>query len=202
MEVETRGVVRTMAVVLMDDDAAAEVRVTDSAAFVSLEGTRLVGAAAADESSLLLLLLLSLLLLLLGAGAEVCAGGSGVVSAEEGAGDDAGGAALVVGAVGDATGVGVGVGVGVAAGVEVAELPPVPEACRFSLWCRYSLMPSMYKPSKLKADAMATKAKSVTNSHAWRNMVMSGEWKQKCADLLEAAGWMRIYLLAGDAFHE
>jgi hypothetical protein len=32
----------------------------------------------------------------------------------------------------------------------------------------------MCRPSRLKADAIATKARSVTNSHAWRIMVMSG----------------------------
>lgn len=37
------------------------------------------------------------------------------------------------------------------------------------------MMPSRCRLSKLKADAMPIRANSVTNSHAWRNMVaMSG----------------------------
>ena len=173
---------RTMAVVLMDEGAAADVRVGDAAACVSLEGTRPVGVGA-GELPLLLPLLLVAGACEVGAGAsDVGAGSSEVAGGAEGAGggleagggDDAGG-----GGGGDEVAGGAGEGVGV--------LPPVPEACRFSLWWRYSLMPSMCRPSKLKAEAMATKASSVTNSQAWRNMVMSGEGKQRAADVVEAA---------------
>lgn len=168
MEVETRGVVRTMAVVLTDDEAAADVRVADPAACVSLEGTRPedVAGAAADDPSLLLLLLVA-------TAAEDWAGASDDAGASEvgsAAADDGAGAALE--AAGAEEGAGAAEEVADAADEGAGVLAPVPEAWRFSLWCRYSLMPSMCRPSRLKADAMATKAKKATNSHAWRNMVM------------------------------
>jgi hypothetical protein len=92
--------------------------------------------------------------------------GSSVVEAG-GAAEDAGGA-LDAGGGDDVSGAAEGVGDGV--GVGVGELLPVPWAWRFSFWWRYSLMPSMCRPSKLKAEAMATRA-SRANNHVWRIMV-------------------------------
>lgn len=161
--------VRTSGVVLRDEEAAG-VRDADAEAWVSLEGTRLVGVGVGE----LLLLLLLLSLLLVAGGCEVSAGGSEVVSGSldvAGGAEDAGGV-LEAGGADDAGG-----GVEVAGGAEEAGvLLPVPEAWRFSSWWRYSLMPSMCRPSKLKADTMATSAKSVTNNQAWRNMATSGVW--------------------------
>jgi hypothetical protein len=165
-EVETRGVVRTRAVVLIDDEAGADVRVADPAACVSLEGTRPVDVGAAEEAPAPLLLLV--------AAAEVWAGASDVAGLSEvgaGAADEAGGAALEAGGAAEDAGGAADEGAG-AAEEAAAELAPVPEAWRFSLWCRYSLMPSMCRPSRLKAEAMATKAMKAANIHAWRNMVV------------------------------
>ena len=156
--------VRTMAVVLRNDEAAAVVRAEDAAA-VSLAGTRDVAAAAE----------LPPLLFALVAAAEVWAGASDVAAGssevEAGAAEDAGASLDGAGAAEDAAAADDVAG---AAVEEATELPPVPEAWRFSLWWRYSLMPSMCRPSKLKACVMANNAKSVTNSHAWRIMMLSG----------------------------
>ena len=191
--------VRTMAVVLRDDDGAAVVR-DEEAACVSLEGTRPVDVGGAElPPPLLLLLSLSLLLLLVvAAGADVWAGASDVVagSSEVGAGAEDAGAWLDGAGASDDAGGGDDVA---GAAEEATELPPVPEACRFSLWWRYSLMPSMCRPSRLKADAIATKARSVTNNHAWRIMVMSGEETRVCGSGGND-GWVWIYLLGADAF--
>src|SRR5690242_21571577 len=63
-------------------------------------------------------------------------------------------------------------------------------------------MPSMRRPSKLKADTMATRAKSVTNNHVWRIMAVSGAreqgegpqmWRERRAGVDRCA--------AADAFH-
>ena len=182
-----------MAVVRRDEEAAAVVGAVEPAACVSLEGTRPVDVAAAE-------LPLPLLLLVWGA-CEVWADASDVAASVvesgscevTGAAEDAG-AALDAGGADEAAGADEVAGAAVEAGV----LPPVPEAWRFSLWCRYSLMPSMCRPSKLKADAIATKAKSVTNSHAWRNMVMMSGRETSvviCGD--GSGGWVWIVFTGG-----
>ena len=158
---------RTRGVVLSEDEAAAVVRADEPAAWDSLEGTRLVGVGVAE------LPLLLLLLEVVAAGRDVSAGASDVGSGcwELAGGADEAGGALDAGGDDEAGGAD-DAGVAEEAGVL---LPPVPEAWRFSLWWRYSLMPSMCRLSKLKADAMAMRANSVTNSHAWRIMVDVGE---------------------------
>lgn len=170
--VRTRGVVLT-------EEAGAEVRDAEAAA-VSLEGTRLDVTGAAELPLPLLLLVAGACEV--GAGSfEVGAGSSVVVG---GAAEDAGGA-LDAGGADDGCGAAEEVA---GAADEAGVLPPVPDAWRFSLWCRYSLMPSMCRPSKLKADAMATRANSVTNNHAWRIMMsMSGAEERATADREEAA---------------
>jgi hypothetical protein len=118
---------------------------------------------------------------------EDCAGwfvgaGSGCVSG------------AVVGSFGLVVGAGVGVGLGVVAGgaedaggAGVGELLllllplPVPEACRFSPWCRYASTPSMCRPSpRLKADDSDVSAKMAVN-HEVGNMfgaVWCGWWSE------------------------
>lgn len=52
-------------------------------------------------------------------------------------------------------------------------------------------MPSMCRPSRLKAEAMATRASSVTNNHVWRIMMslsMFEAWKRAAADREKADG--------------
>lgn len=94
---------------------------------------------------------------------------------EDGAGVDSGAS--------EDPGVGVGVGVGVDTGAsdvgssvadgsesaEVASVLPVPVACRFIPWCRYSSIPSMWSASSiLRADESAMRARSVNRSHDCR----------------------------------
>ena len=158
MAVVLRGVVLT-------EEAGADVLVAEAAG-VSLEGTRSDVVAACEVLSLLLLLVAGACEV--GAGSSEVGAGSSVVEAG-GAAEDAGGA-LDAGGGDDVSGAAEGVGDGVGVGVGVGELLPVPWAWRFSFWWRYSLMPSMCRPSKLKAEAMATRA-SRANNHVWRIMV-------------------------------
>lgn len=202
MEVETSGVVRMMGVVLTEDSAVREL-----AAAVSLDGTRPEEAAGAASVAVGVGVGAPPPLLLLVAAAEVGGGASDVGSSELGAGagaaDDAGGAALDAGRVGGAADEGGGAAEDVGGAAEEAGvLPPVPEACRFSLWCRYSLMPSMLRPSRVKAEVMATRAKRATKSQAWRNMAVAENgnesvwicWRRR-VDRVQVC-------TAADAFHE
>ena len=151
--------------VVLTEEAAAEVLLAEAAG-VSLEGILLEGVGVGELLSLLLLLSLVAGACEVGAGSSEVGAGSSVVEAG-GAAEDAGGA-LDAGGGDDVSGAAEGVGDGV--GVGVGELLPVPWAWRFSFWWRYSLMPSMCRPSKLKAEAMATRA-SRANNHVWRIMV-------------------------------
>lgn len=162
--------VRTMAVVLADVEPA-EVREPELGAGVSLEGTlpEVEGAAAAEDASLLL-----------GTAEDGASDDAGAADEGSAAGDE-GGAALDSGAD-EAGGAGVELG---AADDGAGLLAPVPEAWRFSSWCRYSLMPSMrrpskLRPSKLKADTRATRATRAARSHAWRSMaaMRAMEWRR------------------------
>lgn len=63
-------------------------------------------------------------------------------------------------------------------------------------------MPSRCRPSKLKADTMATRARSVTNNHVWRIMAVSGAREQREGPQMwreRRAGVDRC--AAADAFH-
>jgi hypothetical protein len=165
--------------------------------------------AACEVLSLLLLLLLVAGACEVGAGSSEVGAGSSVVEAVGAAEDaggalDAGGADDVSGAAEDVAGVGVGVGV----------LFPVPWAWRFSFWWRYSLMPSMCRPSKVKADAMATRANRA-NNHVWRIMVsvsmsMSMSMAMAMSEVYyvetggcrsRGGGWVWVKVTAADAFH-
>ena len=153
--------------VVLTEEAAADVLVAEAAA-VSLEGTLSDVAGAAElVLPLLLLLLLVAAACEFGAGSSEVGAGSSVVEAG-GAAEDAGGA-LDAGGADDGSGAAEDVA---GAGVEVGVFAlPVPVAWRFSFWWRYSLIPSMCRPSKLKADTMATRAKRA-NSHVWRIILL------------------------------
>lgn len=49
-------------------------------------------------------------------------------------------------------------------------MAPVPLACRFSPWCRYWLMPSMWISSRRKADEQALSAKSARKNQSFCSM--------------------------------
>jgi hypothetical protein len=102
-----------------------------------------------------------------GDGVGVWEGSSSLEDGEGVSGEDGSGGSSELGS-GDGVGEGVGVGVG------EGELP-VPLGCCLLPWCRYSLMPSMRKSSRLKADDSVTSAKSANSSHEWR-IVLSMLW--------------------------
>lgn len=128
--------------------------------------------------------------------------GPGVVRGDEGwlgvdcAGVDAGGLEVGGSVTGSSLGVGWGVGVGCA---EVGErggegegvgVLPVPVACRFSPWWRYSSMPSMRKSSRLKADDSATRAKIARTTQSFRSMFGGGVETKRAG---ERKGVVRVY---------
>lgn len=155
-EVETSGVVLTMAVVRGADEAAGAL---DTGAFALLRP----GAGAGDVG----------VLPRLEPGAGVEAGGAleegaatGVDGSSSGEGEGEGEGAGVADCRCD-EGCGAGVEAG-GAGVLLLPPPPVPEACLFSPWWMYSATPSMRKPSgRLKADESAKSAYMAT-SHELR----------------------------------
>lgn len=164
-EVETSGVVLTMAVVRLDEAGAWLEAAPPVLRCVGVEGPRLEPGAGVDCAG----------------GLDVSGSGVGV-----GVGDGAGVGVFCRddgGAADDAGGVGVGVF-------------PVPDACLFSPWCRYSSMPSICRPSpRLKADESAKSAKSAS-SHEFRSMfgVCEGVETEEsgCAGSGRSAVWSRL----------
>jgi len=147
-EVETSGVVLTMAVVRGAEETAA--LDGDGAAFALLRAGAGVGEAPR---------------LVPGAGAGVEAAGA-LEETGSGSGDDSAGVGEGDGVAEGCRDEGAGAGVD-EAGAGVGELP-VPEACCLFPWCMYSATPSMWRPSpRLKADDSATSAYRVS-SHELR----------------------------------
>lgn len=165
-DVETRGVVLTIAVVRVEELAFVVVD-ADPAALV---------AAAVVEASLfppLLVVVVAAAAVVVVSGAAdeaplvvdvVAAGGADVVvsgAADEAAGaDDATGAADDVFAAAEE----------VAGAADVADEAPVPSASCLLPWWRYWLIPSMWMSSRVKADETVASARTAPENQALGNM--------------------------------